>query len=228
MALIGKRALLIEDDPDVRVLIKKILESAGLKVSEATSVEQGLAIALDLAPHIIITDLNLPEQSGFTFLEKRRENVSIKNVPVLVCSGLSDMKSINKAISLGAADYLLKPISAQIILQKVRKSLYNNAFRKILFEPKARPKVSVTVSGQIVMANETGFLLQAPARLSLDTPVKVASLFLDQLDLTNAPLKTAGRPGRFAESGQYLNDVMIVGITERAATAIRRTVRGWK
>jgi CheY-like chemotaxis protein len=68
---------------------------------EASTVAEGIALAKNQAPHLIISDLIMPEESGFEFLKQIRTIPSLKNTPVLVMSSADDQDSIMKAIALG-------------------------------------------------------------------------------------------------------------------------------
>jgi len=149
MALKGKEVLIIDDQSDIRMLIRKILENQGLLVSEAESVDEALSWVVNKTPHLIIVDLHMPKKNGFDFLEQRLQTAILKPIPVIVASGLRDQKSIYRAIQLGASDYILKPFSAAILVQKTRKSLRDQDFVGYTI-PKGSPTyLTVSVNADI-------------------------------------------------------------------------------
>src|SRR5271154_2065315 len=119
----GKKILLIDDAPDARVFARRILAGDGADVEEASTIDEGLAIVARSAPHLIITDLMLPEKTGFDLLAERANNPTLAAIPTLVLSSSNDPKSVVRAISSGAVDYVLKPLKANLLLQKARKHL---------------------------------------------------------------------------------------------------------
>ena len=71
MALSDKCILLIDDDEDILVLAKRILEGAGMVCYTSTTIREGLMLAVSKIPHVIITDLQMPQVDGYVFLEKK-------------------------------------------------------------------------------------------------------------------------------------------------------------
>src|SRR5690349_4723385 len=104
MSMINKVAIVLDDDADIRRMVRKILETAGMKVFEAEKVSEALALAKQKAPHFFIIDLNIPDENGFQFLEKRRLDPDLRTTPVFVLSQLKDRPSVYQAMSLGATD----------------------------------------------------------------------------------------------------------------------------
>jgi PleD family two-component response regulator len=124
----GKTVLMIDDSPEALLLAKKIIESEGITFFEASNVADGIRSIEENSPHLVLTDLKMPEQDGFEFLRLRRTRADLSAIPVLVLSGMNDHDSVHKAISLGALDYIIKPFRAGLLIQKVRKALQSASF----------------------------------------------------------------------------------------------------
>lgn len=108
MATNGKKILVVEDD---KFLIKAYnikFSKAGFEVITAMDGLSGLEIARNEAPKLILLDLMLPKIDGFEFLKRMSQDEKIKNIPVIVLSNLGQQNDKDKAISLGAKDYLIK------------------------------------------------------------------------------------------------------------------------
>lgn len=228
MGISGKEVLIIDDDPDLRKIASKVFEVAGIGVSEADSVAAGIAKANEKAPHLVILDLKMPNESGFVFLEKRTSIPALKSVPVIVMSAIRDKAAILQAISLGAEDYIVKPFHTAILLQKTRKALRDQAFLSYGFSENQMPDVYAVIPGQIVRANEAGFMLEAPVRIAPESNMKVVSQLLEDFGCQNCKLKASNIASRGGLAKQFLTHVKFVGLTEVLATQIRRTVRYWK
>lgn len=140
----NKRILIIDDDVDILLFANSILSRGGAEVLSAESADQGFTLASKHLPHLIICDLNMPRKSGFDFLSLKRGNSLLSDVPVLVLSGLNDRESVVKARSLGAVDYLLKPMRADSLLEKVRKCLKPTALLKFDFPAGKEPTALLT------------------------------------------------------------------------------------
>lgn len=108
MATKGKKILVVEDD---KFLIKAYnikFSKAGFEVITAMDGLSGLEIAGNEAPKLILLDLMLPKIDGFEFLKRMSQDEKIKDIPVIVLSNLGQQVDKDKAISLGAKEYLIK------------------------------------------------------------------------------------------------------------------------
>ena len=125
MSSSGLVILLVEDNSDDEFLIKRQLQRAGVEfelhvVKDGEEAIRYLAGDGDYAdrdkfplPSLVLLDLHLPNKSGFDVLGWIREQPLLQNTPVVVLTAADDHKSIQKALSLGAKQYLLKPPSAE-------------------------------------------------------------------------------------------------------------------
>ena len=224
----GKEILVIDDDKDFRTMIRKILEADGASVVEGSSIRQGFSVAEAHAPHLIILDLIMPDETGFDFLHKRKDVATLKNTPILILSGQRDVPSIHRAISLGAKDYLLKPFRANFLLQKVRKALHTHTFLSYKFHEKMRPIVNVTSPIEITQANEVGFIFESSIKLGPETKIEITSPLLDSMGCAGSLMLTTNTPPRYVNLGRYLNEINLIGMSKKLAKDIRALIKGWK
>jgi len=105
-----RSALVVEDDPDVRALVGRMLRGSGLQVSE---VSEGRSAILHLATHetpdLVCLDLMLPELSGYDVCEYMRGDARLKAVPILILSARALPQDRAYAEQVGATSYLVKP-----------------------------------------------------------------------------------------------------------------------
>lgn len=120
----GGLVLLVEDDAEIRRLVRSALESEGLRVVEAASCERGLIDAGSRKPDLLILDLGLPDRDGTELLRELR---AWSEVPVIVLSARSDEQEKVTALDLGADDYLSKPFGVPELLARVRVTLRRRA-----------------------------------------------------------------------------------------------------
>jgi len=109
--LLGKKVLIVEDDPLLHSLLSDKMEQLrqkGLEVYPTVNAEEGLAKAKEVKPNLIMLDLVLPGMTGFEFLEKLRAEAGLEKTPVVVLSNLSDDSDKARAKSLGVVAYLVK------------------------------------------------------------------------------------------------------------------------
>ena len=116
-----KTILVVEDDDTMRELLSLHLTSAGYAVRTAgNGIEAGHAV-LGLTPDLIITDVRMPHMSGFELVEALRKDPAMRDIPVIFLTIEGD--SYDRGASLGALEYLAKPIRVETLLQKVAKHL---------------------------------------------------------------------------------------------------------
>ena len=116
--------LIVEDDKFLRELISRKLLSEGFKIEEAIDGEEGLAKAKEVKPDLILLDLILPGLDGFEVLRRIKDNPSTSSIPVLILSNLGQKDEIEKGLSLGAVDFLVKAhFTPEEIVAKIKDVL---------------------------------------------------------------------------------------------------------
>lgn len=114
------KIIIIDDEPQIRRMLRIALKSEGYAVTEAEDGEKGLAMAARQQPDLIVLDLGLPDMDGHSVLDELR---SWSAVPVLVLSVRNSDKEKVRALDSGAQDYVTKPFSVEEFLARVRASL---------------------------------------------------------------------------------------------------------
>lgn len=104
----AKKILIIEDDKFLRELISQKLVKEGYDTAEAADGEKGVKAVKEEKPDLILLDLVLPGISGFEALAQIKEDPVLAEIPVIVLSNLSQKDDIEKALKMGADDYLVK------------------------------------------------------------------------------------------------------------------------
>ena len=119
-----KKILIVEDDKFLRELIVKKLSNEGYDVLEAVDGEQGLLQIKEGHPELVLLDLILPGIDGFEVLTQKREDPFTASIPVVILSNLGQKEDVDKGLSLGATDYLIKAhFTPGEIIEKVRNIL---------------------------------------------------------------------------------------------------------
>ncbi|MBL7208730.1 MAG: PAS domain S-box protein [Dehalococcoidia bacterium] len=124
-----KKILVVDDEPDVAQLVRVYLKKSGYEVIVSTSGREALDKARQERPDLITLDVLLPDMDGFTVLERLKAEPDTASIPVLVLTIVEDR---DKAIRLGAVEYLTKPIDEARLLDCVRQILPKTAKKKIL------------------------------------------------------------------------------------------------
>lgn len=114
------RILVVDDEMQIRKMLRIALKSVGYEVTEADSVESGLAALVRQQPDLLVLDLGLPDGDGLELLTELR---SFSRVPVIVLSVRNGDSDKIKALDIGAQDYVTKPFSVEELLARVRAQL---------------------------------------------------------------------------------------------------------
>ena len=114
----GKVIIIIDDDPTTLTLEEQLLKNAGFEVIPATNGKEAwLKLTPEVKPNLIISDVIMPDMDGFSLLKELRNNDEVMSVPILIVSARKNMEE--SFLSLGADDFLSKPINTEKFLEKV-------------------------------------------------------------------------------------------------------------
>src|SRR5258708_29089973 len=116
--------LIIDDEPQIRRLFNAILDVNGFRVLAAASGQEGLVLAAQHRPAVLILDLGLPDLSGQEVLRRFRE---WSNAPVLILSVQDNEAGKVEALDAGADDYVTKPFNTSELLARLRVALRHAA-----------------------------------------------------------------------------------------------------
>ena len=119
----GKKALVVDDYHSMRLTLKEMLEQAGLAVTEAENGLEGLEKARAGSFDIIFTDIVMPVMDGLELCNEVKSDVKLAKTPVVVLSTHTDASYLIKAISMGADDYVPKPIERALLTRVVERLL---------------------------------------------------------------------------------------------------------
>ena len=117
------RILIIDDDVGFRDLLRIHLSAAGYQVQVAEDGVAGGRALLANTPDLVVSDLNMPFLDGFELLSLLQSDAETANIPVILLSGRSDGDTMAKAVELGAADFLTKPVTRDQLLESIEACL---------------------------------------------------------------------------------------------------------
>ena len=113
------KILLIEDIQDNALLVQKILSSQGYEVLWAETAEQGLDLATECHPEMILLDLGLPDIDGQTLVGYLRNVPELENVPIIVVSAWPEETARSMVTAYGCDGYVSKPINVRYFIEVV-------------------------------------------------------------------------------------------------------------
>lgn len=115
--------LIIDDEPQIRKLLQINLEANDYKVLQASNAKEGLLLAANHPPELILLDIGLPDRNGHQVLKELREWYTGS---IIILSVMNNEKDIVQALDSGATDYLVKPFRAGELLARIRSSIRKN------------------------------------------------------------------------------------------------------
>ena len=147
--------LVVEDDPVTLRLLEMTLTRCQYAVATARTAREAIErLKSDAGVELVISDVGLDGMSGLQFLTTLQANVRWRDIPVIMCTGMSDSETVREAIRLGARHYLVKPIRPTLLLEKISSLLGR---RQFVFEPRyetmARLGLSEGEYGNLVEAS---------------------------------------------------------------------------
>ncbi|NET58194.1 MAG: response regulator transcription factor [Symploca sp. SIO2E6] len=119
----NKQLLLIDDDPNLILLVQDYLEFQGYEVLTATNGLEALSLLEDNIPDMIICDIMMPEMDGYTLVEQIRQDPRTNWIPVLFLSAKGQTQERIKGLNIGANVYMVKPFEPEELVAVVESSL---------------------------------------------------------------------------------------------------------
>ena len=117
------RILIIDDDLEFAGVLRMHLAAAGYATEIAEDAVVGGKALLERPPALILCDIGMPYMNGLELMSLMRTDANSASIPVVFISGRSDAETMTRAVELGAADFLAKPITRELLLQTVETCL---------------------------------------------------------------------------------------------------------
>ena len=119
----ASKILLIEDDEALSELMMVRLRAVGYEVFAATDAMQGIMLAHQRLPGLILLDLKVPAGGGLSVLENLRKSINTRSIPIIVVTGTADNEKKTEMRRLGIKTYIQKPFNTEDLLQTVASTL---------------------------------------------------------------------------------------------------------
>ncbi|MCB0322379.1 MAG: response regulator [Bdellovibrionales bacterium] len=117
-----KRALVLDDQPNLRMAAKSILNMYGFDVDEGSDGKHGLELIEANRYDIVFSDVEMPNMNGFEFLARAKRNPQTQHIPIVICTTLSKPEHIEKGKKLGAVSYIVKPMQKETLDRALRNA----------------------------------------------------------------------------------------------------------
>jgi two-component system chemotaxis response regulator CheY len=116
--------LVLDDSPTMVMSLSRILKNAGYKVETAANGREGMTkLAAGLKPHLILTDLNMPQMDGISFIKEARRTGATRFTPIIVLTTESSGNKRDEARAAGASGWLTKPTEPNELLSTLKQLL---------------------------------------------------------------------------------------------------------
>ena len=214
--------LVVEDDPTIRELVRLHLASANHEVITASDGMQGLQLAVNRLPDIIVSDVQMPNMDGFGMLAAVRANEMTAAIPVIFLTALDDRDSFRKSMNLGADDFLNKPVKRNELLNAITGRLKRLEGQRLSGSQPMITTSGARVDGQGADGGKNG---EASGSVS-STDVKAINS--DTRTALRDPKKTraSGKPRRALDLTSHLTSMEEQSPPDIRAATSRETVRG--
>ncbi|MFA5857552.1 MAG: response regulator [Elusimicrobiota bacterium] len=116
-----KKVLVVEDEPLIVALLSTALTARGYEVTIAEDGEKALELVSKILPDIILLDLMIPKISGYDVCKTIKADDQFKSIPVIAVSALAQQIEINRALTAGVQEYVIKPYKMSALLEIIRK-----------------------------------------------------------------------------------------------------------
>lgn len=219
----NETVLAVEDEADIRELIRCNLEKNSFTVKLAASAEDAWRMARHAAPDLILLDLMLPGMDGLEFCRMLKNNPAMHAIPIVMLTAKGEEADIVAGLELGAADYITKPFSPRVLLARLRAILRREQ----------------APAGALPARIQAGDIALDLERHEVTVKKKEVALTLTEFQILAA---LARKPGRVFTRQQIVDavrgedyavtersvDVQMVGLRKKlgAASEVIETVRG--
>ena len=119
----NNKILLVEDEPDIIRLVKFTLEQRNFEVVATSNGLAAIEIASTEKPDLILLDVMMPVINGYETCGRLKKNEKTKDIPVIILSAKAQKKEVDRALKVGAADFIAKPFSPRELREKIEKIL---------------------------------------------------------------------------------------------------------
>ena len=171
--------LIVEDNPDLRLYLRKIFETQ-YQIIEANDGQQGLEIALQNVPDMVITDLMMPRLDGFGLCERLKTDERTSHIPVVLLTAKATLTDRLEGLGLGADEYLQKPFNKDELVIRVKNLLHQRSLLREKFSLRATTLPSESAVGNEVSQQLDNQFIQR-IRAVIDAHLSESSFDVDGL-----------------------------------------------
>jgi len=224
------RILVVDDDQDILTMAERVLAHHGHSTIVATDAIRAMDMLNQINFDLLISDANMPHYTGFDLIKTVRNSKRFNDMGVAMLTSLRGRKDVERAVQLGADDYIVKPIDPILFLQKV-----DSLFEKK--PPGQHPEVNLDenspFSGGVVKSlmsirsvSELGMEIQTNHPLKEGMVIQLEDTFLQRELRMESPPSCKVLSQRPTSPTTWVSQVVFVGATEYHLQQIRKWIFG--
>src|SRR5512146_1816529 len=118
-----EKVLIVDDDEDILLIVQTILASAGYSAITARNGREGVDMALEVRPDLILLDVMMPELSGWEVCTTLKNAPETRQTPIAMLTVKSEIRDLITGMQVGADDYVTKPFTRRKLLSTVRQAI---------------------------------------------------------------------------------------------------------
>jgi len=219
------RILLVDDDKDIRTLGTSLLNQAGHESFSADGAVAALEFLQTHSIDLLITDANMPQHSGFDLIRTVKKEPRFNHMTLVMLTGRRERKDIERAVALGAHDYIVKPLDPMLFLQKLQTLLDRRPpserpqvdFAAIKLENRARVASEI----ELVSISELGLAFRSPHQYRDGARLEIAGEIFEQIGVEMPILRVQAS---IRKDEVWETRVIYIGADEKVLTKIRAWV----
>ncbi len=117
----GLRVLVVDDEPDARDLLAVLLSRVGGQVETAESVAEALVVLEGFQPDVLVSDIGMPDEDGYSFIRRVRANETLKRLPAIALTAFTRAEDRARAHAAGFDLHLGKPVDPDLLIAAIEK-----------------------------------------------------------------------------------------------------------
>lgn len=221
------KILLVDDDRDFLDVAAKLLAYAKIDFVLCTSAMEALDRAREIEFDVVITDANMTPHSGYDLIRSIKQIPTYDLIPIAMITGRREKRDVERAVSVGAQDYIVKPIDPERFIKKVQELILQSErarmaarFGEVQIEEIAKCSVAVVVTG----ISESGVLLDSDHKFLEGTVLNLDAEIFDKIGIAKPQAKVKScTPGSVEKTFEVR--ASFYSMDDRGLTKVRQYVQ---
>ena len=220
--------LVIDDNLSDRTLVNAIIKKQRFSSLTAENGNFGIGMALDNDVDMIILDLKMPGLPGLEVLERIRSRKKYKKIPILIISARNDLRIVEKAIKLGADDFIVKPIDPDVFEKKLIQLADGKLTRWFEYDLPKYSDINKSLLGteiELIQINQLGIFFESKLAFEIGSPMSVSTGIFSKMKVGTIKIVVDSCESKFRgrndEEEYFQIRGSFVGLSEIQAQRIR-------